>query len=436
MKIAFLTPGAGQMYCGGCLHDHTLVAALNKLGHNAILLPLYLPLKLDDPAQSNKYPLFFNGINVYLDQYLGIFQKAPKFVRKLTSFKPLINLISKLSATTDPADVGDIAVSMLQGAEGKQHRELEELIDWLEKDFKPDVVCLSNSLLLGFAKRINERLNCPVVCQFQGEDIYINSMTVTYRAKVWRMLDEKIKDAHLFISPSKYAAVAMRQRLIIPEEKVRVVHNGINVSEFQGDSVVKNKPDKTIGYFARMCDEKGLHLLIDAFIELKNRKFHNNLKLKIGGVYLSKDEAYVKSLKQKLKYAGVLEDVEFYPNVGKKEKIAFYKSVDIFSVPAVLSEAFGLYTIEAIAAGVPLVLPRHGSFPEIVGETKTGILYAPNFTEYLVTALDRMLNDQNLYHNCKMNCLTVARERYDSSVMAKNFIKAIEPVVEPRSSII
>ncbi|MGC8886303.1 MAG: glycosyltransferase family 4 protein [Verrucomicrobiia bacterium] len=430
MKIAFLTPGAGKMYCGGCLHDNTLVAALNKLGHKAILVPLYLPLQLEDQSQSDKYPIFYNGINVFLDQNLGVFRYAPGLIRKITSFKPLIKLAARFSSTTDPRDVGEIAVSMLQGEEGKQRRELEELVDWLEANFKPDVVCLSNSLLLGMARRISERLNCAVVCQFQGEDAYINSMSAVYRARVWRLLDEKIKDALLFIAPSQYCTNAMRQRLIIPDEKIRIVYNGINVSEFQTTSGVQNQRAKTIGYFARMCDDKGLHLLVESFIELKNRKGYDSLKLKIGGVCLPKDENYVKTLKQKLKYAGLLEETEFYPNVNKKEKIAFYQSIDILCVPSVLSEAFGLYTIEAMAAGAPLVLPRHGSFPEIVEETNTGILYAPNFTEYLISALDKMINDTNLYNNCKKNCLTAAREKFDATVMAQNFINALQTVVK------
>lgn len=430
MKIAFLTPGAGEMYCGGCLHDKTLVNALNKLGHNAILLPLYLPLKLDEPESNEQYPIFYNGISVYLDQKSALFRHAPKFLRNLLSVKPLVKLASRFSSYTDPQEVGEIAVSMLQGEDGRQNRELNELVDWLEKKFKPDVVCLSNSMLLGVAKKIYERLKCAVVCQFQGEDSYINAMPTVYRSRVWRMLDERVKDAHLFIAPSQYALEAMRCRLVIPEEKVRVVYNGIDVDEFQkGVSTDSTRAPTVLGYFARMCEEKGLHLLIEAYIELKNYKWHKDLKLKIGGSCLKRDERYIRILKDKLKYAGVLNDVEFFPNVGKQEKIAFYQSIDIFSVPAVMSEAFGLYTIEAMAAGVPLVLPHHGSFVEIVKDTNTGILYAPNFTQHLVEALDKMLSNNGLYRSCKESCLKTARERYDSSIMAKNFINAIKPLV-------
>ncbi len=52
MNIVQITPGAGGMYCGGCFRDNALVAALRKQGHNTLMVPLYLPLTLDEPDQS------------------------------------------------------------------------------------------------------------------------------------------------------------------------------------------------------------------------------------------------------------------------------------------------------------------------------------------------------------------------------------------------
>ncbi len=177
-----------------------------------------------------------------------------------------------------------------------------------------------------------------------------------------------------------------------------------------------------------MCESKGLHLLIEAFIELKNRNNYQNLKLKVGGTCLPEDEEYVNLLKQKLKYAGYLEEVEFYPNITKKQKIEFYKSIDLFCIPAIYGEAFGLPVVEAMAAGVPLVLPRHGSFIELVEETGTGVLYAPNFIEPLTNSLNYMLANREFYSKCRNACIQAARERFDHIIMAKNFINAIESI--------
>ncbi len=422
------------MYCGGCLHDSVLVATLNKLGHDAIILPLYLPLKLDDSIydnSKNNFPLFFNGINVYLDQKLALFRMLPSSVRKLFSIKPLIKIASGLSSATDAQSVYDIAVSMLKGEEGKQRRELEELVDWLEHNFKPDIVCISNSLLMGVAKTIRERLKCPVICQFQGEDVYINSMHPVNSATIWSLIEEKAKYSDLIIVPSRYGATALKQCIHIDDNKVKVVYNGINTEEFRKAKAPRNENEPmVIGYFARMCYEKGLHLLVDAFLELKNRNDSKKVKLKIGGTLLSKDMKYLNVLKKKLRYAGFINDVEFHPNIGKKEKIDFFNSIDIFCVPAVYSEVFGLYTIEAMAAGVPLVLPHHGSFVEIVGETSTGILYAPNLLENLYDSLNKIITYKTLYENYQKACIPAAQERFDSLIMAKNFIKTVEPLVK------
>ena len=77
MNFVQLTPGAGAMYCGGCLRDNALVAALRQQGHQVLMVPLYLPLTLDEQDQSAGSPIFFGGINVYLAQKAPLFREAP-----------------------------------------------------------------------------------------------------------------------------------------------------------------------------------------------------------------------------------------------------------------------------------------------------------------------------------------------------------------------
>ena len=83
MNIVQITPGAGGMYCGGCFRDNALVAALRKQGHETLMVPLYLPLTLDEADQSAGTPTFFGGINVYLEQKSALFRKAPKWLHSL-----------------------------------------------------------------------------------------------------------------------------------------------------------------------------------------------------------------------------------------------------------------------------------------------------------------------------------------------------------------
>ncbi|HMO86590.1 MAG TPA: glycosyltransferase family 1 protein, partial [Lacipirellulaceae bacterium] len=82
MRIIQLTPGAGGMYCGNCFRDNALVAELRRLGHDVLMLPLYLPMRLDEPDESRGAPLFYGGINVYLQQLSPVFGRLPRWLHR------------------------------------------------------------------------------------------------------------------------------------------------------------------------------------------------------------------------------------------------------------------------------------------------------------------------------------------------------------------
>ena len=82
MNILQITPGAGKMYCGNCFRDNALVAALRREGHDVLMVPLYLPLTLDEDDQSAGTPIFFNGVNVYLGQSSSFYRRAPGWIRR------------------------------------------------------------------------------------------------------------------------------------------------------------------------------------------------------------------------------------------------------------------------------------------------------------------------------------------------------------------
>src|SRR6476620_10206533 len=139
MNIVQITPGAGGMYCGVCMRDNALVSALKKMGHQATMLPLYLPLTLDEEDQSEGTPIFFGGISVYLQQKSALFRSVPNWFRQLLASRGLLKWIGTRAAGTSPRHLGDLTLSMLRGEEGRQARELTELIGWLKTQPKPDV---------------------------------------------------------------------------------------------------------------------------------------------------------------------------------------------------------------------------------------------------------------------------------------------------------
>jgi glycosyltransferase involved in cell wall biosynthesis len=303
----------------------------------------------------------------------------------------LLNWASGRAAKTRAEDLGELTISMLRGEQGNQVRELQDLIGWLSSQHKPDVICLSNALLLGLARQLRSELSVPIVCSLQGEDAFLDGLPESSRARAWEVAQDRSADVDLFIAPSRYYGKRMQQRLNFPEEKLRVVYNGIDLSGYEISVEPPRSP--TIGFFARMCSDKGLDKLVDAFIELRKRNNIPNVQLKIGGSYGSADERFVADQRRKLEAAKLLDASEFHPNLSRVEKIAFLKSLSVFSVPTTYGEAFGLYVIEALAAGVPVVQPRHAAFPELVEKTGGGVLFNPGDITALTDSLESLLLD-------------------------------------------
>lgn len=393
VNIVQITPGAGGMYCGNCFRDNALVAAWRRAGHEAIMVPLYLPLTLDEADQSAGQPIFFGGVNVFLDQKSALYRKAPAWLRHWLDSPALLRWAAGRAAATRANDVGEIMLSMLQGEDGHQQREVKDLMGWLKtQPRRADLVCLSNTLLTGLARPLRHGLGVPVVCQWQGEDSYVDSLPAPYRERAWQALRERAADVDLFIAPSRYYAETMRVRLGVPAEKVRVVFNGISLEGYgEGpSSKVRRAGPPVLGFFARMCREKGLERLVEAFLELKQRNRVPGLQLRAGGGCGPADEPFVAGLKERLAAAGFAGDAEFHPNLDRTRKIEFYQSLSVLSVPALYGEAFGLYLVEAWAAGVPVVQPRHGAFPELIAATGGGVVCEPS-VEGLASALEKLL---------------------------------------------
>jgi glycosyltransferase involved in cell wall biosynthesis len=430
VNIVQITPGAGGMYCGNCFRDNALVGALRKMGHQALLVPLYLPLTLDEPDQSAGTPIFFSGINVYLDQKSALFRRAPGWLRDVLGSPKLLQWAAGRAAKTRAEDVGDLTLSMIRGEEGNQARELNQLIAWLKTQPKPDVVCLSNALLTGLARQIKRDLGVPVVCLLEGEDTFLDALPEATRAAAWEALAERAADIDVFITPSHYFGGLMGVRLNLETDRLRVVPNGINLD---GYSPAPGPPDPPVlGYFARMCREKGLDTLVDAYLVLRQRGRIQNFKLRVGGGCGPSDEPFVASLRDRLKAHGALHDVEFCPNLDRAAKLGFYRSLSVFSVPALYGEAFGLYVLEALAAGVPVVQPRHAAFPELIQATGGGVLCEPGDPKALAEAIESLLSNRILATGLGEAGRKAVQEKFGIERMARDVVELFEQVLARR----
>jgi len=434
------------MYCGNCLRDNALVAALRQMGHQALMLPLYLPLTLDEPDQSAGQPIFYSGINVYLEQKSEWFRGAPGWFRDLFASRRLLRWAAGKAAKTRAQDLGAVTLSMLRGEAGHQARQLEELMAWLKTQPKPDVIGLSNALLIGMVHRLKTELGAPVVCTLQGEDYFLDLLPESHRAACWKTLAERAAEVDLFVAPSRYFGDLMRERLGLPRDRVRLVYNGINLDGYDDEgrgvkseirspksevaredarptarpaSPVTCHRSPVLGFFARMCREKGLDTLVEAYLVLRRRGRVPDLKLRIGGSCGPADESFVAALRRQLQAGGLLDQVEFHPNLDRAGKLEFLRALSVFSVPARYGEAFGLYVIEALAAGVPVVQPRRGAFPELVAATGGGVLCAADDPNALADAVEELLLDPGRARALGEAGRQAVFERFSAEAMAR-----------------
>ena len=385
MNIVLLTPGTGSYHCGVCMRDNALAKELIRMGHRALMLPMYLPLTLDEDAASPQSPIFFGGVSTYLREKVPLLRHMPRWLDRLLSQRGLLKLLAgRAAAKTGGPDVAEMTLSMLRGERGNQAGEIKELIAWLREHGKPEAVWLSTALQAGLARRLKEALGVPVIGFLQGEDTFIDGLDAPWSERVWTLLGERMRDADAWVAPSRYFAELMARRLAWSAEergrRIRVIPNGVAlngyaVAETSNIERRTSNIEPTIGYLARFVPGKGIGLLVDAFIVLKKRGHVPNVKLRCAGSMTDGDARYVETLQARLAAAGVAGEVEWLPNVSREEKITFLQSLDVFSVPATYSEAFGQYVIEALAAGVPVVLPRASAFPEIVEATGGGWLF-------------------------------------------------------------
>ena len=428
MRIVQLMPGAGgTFYCGNCLRDAGLIRALRRMGHDAITVPLYLPLELEEASTPSPTPVFFGGINVYLQQKSALFRKTPRWVDQLFDAPRLLRWAASKAGMTDAKTLATTTLSMLRGEDGHQAKELERLVAWLAEELPPDLVCISNALLIGMARRIREALGVPVVCILQDEDLFLDDFPEPWGGEAWGLVAERARDVDAFIAVSRYYADHMRQRLDLPADRVHVAPIGIAPDGYGPADAPPDPP--VLGFLDRQCHVKGFDLLVDAFLLLKRRPGLDGLRLRAAGGWSAGDERYLKDIRQRLVAEGVADDVDGLPNLDRAGRQEFLRGLSVLSVPARHAEAFGTYAIEALGCGVPVVLPRRGAFPELIEATGGGLLCEPDDPEALADALAELLADPARARQLGEEGRRAVLDRYTEDRMAADVAAVYERLV-------
>ena len=428
MKIIQIVPGfGGTFYCGNCLRDSALVQSLRRQGHDALTIPMYLPLTLNSETQTDGIPVFYGAVNLYLKQNYPWLRNMPRFVERLLNSGPILRIAAHKAGSTRAEGLEEMTESMLLGSEGNQRKELEELVDFLRKE-QPDIVHLSNALLLGLARQIREEIKVPVICSLQDEDVWVDAMHESYRERIWNLMAERGKDVDAFVAVSHFYAGVMQQRMKIPDEKIHVVHIGLNPASYEPSPPATDPP--AIGFLSRMNEENGFGLLIDAFIELKRNERFAPLRLYATGGMTGDDKVFIRRQVQKLKRAKLEDLVEIQDEYHPDSLREFFRKISLLSVPVLKGEAFGLYQLEALASGVPLVQPAIGAFPEIIEATGGGVVYQPNTSSALAIKVAEVLDSNTQLIEMSIKGVESVSSKFDCRSLTGKMVDIYQLILE------
>lgn len=425
MRIAYLAAGAAGMYCGSCLHDNTLAAALLARGEDVVLVPIYTPLRTDEPDVSQPR-VFFGGINAYLQQKIPLFRWTPRWLDGWLDHPTILRLLTGRAGSVDPSKLGAMTVSMLRGEEGNQRKELDKLVDWLLHEVQPDVVHLSNSMMLGLARRISARCGPPVVCSLSGEDLFLEQVTAPHYEQARRALRERAGEVEAFVALNHYYADYMAGYLDVSREKIAVIPHGLALEGHAPQPVPPAGETAQIGFLARICHDKGLHLLVEAGERLLDRELLVDFHLHAAGYLGAGDRKYYRQIERTVAKGRLRDRFTYHGELTRTEKIAFLQQLHVMSTPTIYRESKGLPVLEAWANGTPVVVPRHGAFPEMVEETGGGLLFCPDDADDLATQLATLLTDRPRLAEMGRRAHASVRRHYTAEQMAARTVALYE----------
>lgn len=392
------------------MRDNSLARALIRAGHEVTLVPMYTPTRTDEENVSYRDRVFFGGISVYLQQHYSLFRHLPSWLDRLWDSSWMLKIATSGSIPVDPKLLGEMTVSMLKGEHGFQRKEVRKLTSWLQAQPHPDIIDLPYTLLIALAKPLKEALKAPVCCTLQGEDLFLNGLQEPWRSDSLALIRSQLQHIDRFIAVSDYYAGFMHDYLGIPRQKIDVAPLGITM---EGHTPVERPhSDKLrIGYFARIAPEKSLHQLCEAFSQMTEPA-----ELRVAGYLPPEHRGYFEDLRRRYPFT-------YEGSPDRDGKIRFLQSVDVLSVPSTYDEPKGIFLLEAMANGTPVVQPRRGAYVEIVNKTGGGILVEPDSSDDLARALDELARDRARLHELGRNAVEGVRRHYSIERMAGRTIE-------------
>lgn len=397
MKIIYIATGAANMYCGSCMHDNALAAGMQAAGEDVTMFPLYTPMRLDERSVGERH-IFYGGIKAYLMQKYPRPFMGRDLLLRVAGSQAILRLMPRfdIGSAVDPVANAQLTISMLKGESGNQRDLLDEFVGWVKTHYKPDVIHITNALIIGVARQFKRELGIPVTCGLHGEDIFIEGLPQPFQDEAIEIIRERAADVDRFLAISGYYGEMFSKWVGIDSSKIDVVYPGVALDDYRGLTPDPSPRPLTIGFLARFVPEKGLHLLVDAFLSLARSGEFPNLRLVAGGYVSRAYKTYLDGIRKTIRDNGLADRVQLLGTLERADKLNFFRGIDVFSVPAPYREPKGISILEALAAGVPVVQPNHGAYPEWVDAAQGGLLFQPNDVADLADKLATLLRDSEL----------------------------------------
>lgn len=432
MRILSLTAGAANMYCGSCLRDNALAGELIRQGHEVTLVPVYTPTKTDEANASAGGKVLFGGISVYLQHNSALFRRLPAVLDRLWDSKWALRTAAKRSIDVNPKFLGEMTVSMLEGAEGRLAKEFRKFEHWLKGRERPDIVNLPNAMLIAMAPSVKRVFDGPVVVTMQGEDLFLDQLQEPYGSRARELIRRHVSAVDGFIAVSDWYADHMAAYLGLPRERVHTVPLGVRAEDFTR-APERNDGVFRAGYLARVAPEKGLHLLAEAWREFRAR-YTAPARLEAAGYLAPEHRPYLESVQAKLRQWGLGDEFVYHGEFGRGDKLRFLSGLDAFCVPPAYDDPKGIYVLEAMASGVPVVAPARGALLEHVNVCEGGLLVAPDdavsIAEAFVELAENPVRSRALGASAHLG---VERHR-TLAVMARRTLAVYQSLLAPRAA--
>ncbi len=408
-----------MMYCGACARDLTLIRELIARGHEVEVYPLYTPLRLDGGSPVPLRDIAFGGITVYLQQWSSLFARLPRALARWLDHPALLNLVAKFAIQTKAEDLGPLTVSVLAGRDGRQHAELDRLVDTIAVAGRPDVVMITNSLLSGIAPALKARLGVPVLCTVQGEDLFVEGLREPYRERARHLIRAHAAAVDLYLAPGTAYAERMTDAIDVPAARMRVARAGVDLRAYHpGDAPLP--ATFTLAYLSVITPNKGLDLLVEAVRRLRDQG--RSVRLQIAGKVL--DPGYWARVRALIDAAGLAGQVRYLGEVDFEGKLALLHGCSAFCLPSQVPESRGMAALEAMACAVPTLVPEAGVFPEVRTLTGAGIPFTPGDAHSLAQACAHTMDTLVAARQSALDSLPAFATHFSAQRMADDVLDA------------